>query len=210
MIEFIRHRRSAHSMRRLYDHIYRFYGVFEWTLGPKIDQILQEKIAILPDLSSSTALEYACGTGLLSLKLATMFKSVRSYDFSTGMLERAKAQARKVGSPVNFYEGDLLDIREPANSYDYVFVSFALHLFPSETEKEILKRLCLVARKSVFIIDHGRKWSLGIAFFEWLEGSYYDQFIQTEFKEFSQEIGCKRFEEIEIEGLMVLHFSEKH
>ena len=193
-------------MKRLYNRIFRFYGSIEKSLGPKIDEIVRQKIATLPNVSSCTALEYACGSGLLSLKLAPLFKSVTCRDASTGMLSRARERARRAGMNIDFREGDLLAIDEPAKSYDYAFVQFALHLFPPETEKKILKKLCTVARNAVFIVDHNRKWSLAAAVVEWMEGGYYDTFIKQDFSLIAQEIGCAKFEETEIEECMVLSF----
>ena len=64
-----KHRRSVHSMKCAYDGtVYRIYGLIERFLVPKIDIIIHEKIAKIPNLSSYTAIEYACGSGILALK----------------------------------------------------------------------------------------------------------------------------------------------
>jgi len=202
-----KHRRSVHEMKRAYNNrIYRFYGIVERYLGSKLDIIIHEKLAKIPSISSYTAIEYACGSGILTLKLSQLFKSVTGRDFSIKMLERAKVQARDASCTVKFLEGNILAVDEPEKSYDYVFVSFALHLFPPDQEKEILKKLCRVARKSVIIIDHGKEWKLGIAIIEWLEGSYYDQFIKIDFNSIAQEIGCNSFDETQIADCTVLFF----
>lgn len=193
-------------MKRLYNRIFRFYGSVEKNLSPKIDTVVRDKIAVLPDVSSCTALEYACGSGLLSLKLAPLFASVTARDGSSGMLSRARLRAQRAGLNVAFREGDILEIDEPEKSFDYAFVSFALHLFPPATEKEILRKLCSVARRAVFIIDHNRKWSLAAAIVEWMEGGYYDRFIRQDFAAVARELGCASFEETEIEECMVLMF----
>jgi|WetSurMetagenome_2_1015567.scaffolds.fasta_scaffold00792_9 ubiquinone/menaquinone biosynthesis C-methylase UbiE len=193
-------------MKRLYNRIFRFYGSIEKGLGPKIDEIVRQKIATIPNVSSCIALEYACGSGLLSLKLAPLFALVTARDASTGMLSRARMRAREAGVSVAFGEGDLLDIDEPAKAFDYVFVSFALHLFSPETGKEILRKLCSVARRAVFVIDHNRKWSLAAAIVEWMEGGYYDVFIKQDFGAMAREIGSTSFEETEIGECMVLTF----
>jgi len=199
-------RRSTHAMKQLYNRIYRIYGIFEKSLDPKIESIVQKKIAVVSNLSTCAALEYACGSGLLSLKLAPLFKSVSSRDISIKMLERAKIRAKYKGYAVHFSEGNLLAIDEQDKSFDYVFISCALHLFPPDVEEEILKKLCTVAKKAVIIIDHGRKWSFSAAVVEWFEGSFYDQFIKIDFKSLAERIGCKTFEEEQIENVTVLSF----
>jgi ubiquinone/menaquinone biosynthesis C-methylase UbiE len=207
MIHFPKYRRSLPAMRRLYNRIYRYYGSTERILDPKVETIVREKISSLPDVSGSTALEYCCGSGLLSLKLSKIFKSVTARDLSTGMLNRARERAKAAGCSINFSEGNILEIDEQDNSFDYVFVSFALHLFPFEIEKQILLKFGKIARKGIFIIDHSRKWKLSYAVVEWLEGSYYDQFIKYDFKHIADEMGCRSFEESEIEDCLVLKFS---
>jgi ubiquinone/menaquinone biosynthesis C-methylase UbiE len=207
MIFFPKYRRSLPAMRRLYNRIYRYYGRVERELGPKLDIIVSERISDIPNAAESDVLEYCCGSGLLSLKLARIFKSVTAKDFSTGMLGRARERAKEAGYSVNFSEGNILDIDEPENSYDYVFVSFALHLFPFETERQILLNFSRVARKGIFIIDHSRKWKLSYAVAEWLEGSYYDRFIKYDFKYIAEEMKCRYFEEYEVEDCLVLKFS---
>jgi ubiquinone/menaquinone biosynthesis C-methylase UbiE len=207
MVPFLYYRRSSKAMRRLYDRIYRYYGRVEKFLGPKIDAIVRQKIASLPDAPTSSILEYACGSGLLSLKLARYFKTVTSHDLSTGMLMRARERAEKAGiKTVFFSEGNILNIDEPPKSYDYAIVSFALHLFPPETEKQIIANLSSVAQKAVIIIDHGRKWDLRMAIVEWFEGGYYDKFIKMDFEAIAHELGCRSFREEQIDECTVLSF----
>jgi ubiquinone/menaquinone biosynthesis C-methylase UbiE len=194
-------------MQRLYNHIARFYGRIAGQLDQILEPVIRQRIASIPDASSSTALEYACGTGLLSLKLAPIFKVVNSRDISSKMLEIANFRAGKSFNNLHFSEGNILSIDEPEKSYDYVFVSFALHLFPLETEKAILQQLYKIARKAVFIIDHDRKWSLLDAIAEWIEGGYYDQFITFDFKSIANEINCTSFSEEEFTRCRLLTFS---
>ena len=207
MFQFPKFRRSQHTMKRMYNHIAGFYGSIEKSLGPNLDSVVEEKISKIPDISKSAALEYCCGSGLFTLKTAPHFKSVTAKDQSTAMLERAKKRAKDAGiTNITFDEGNVLEINEQPKSYDYVFISFALHLFPLEKEIEILKKLYSVAKKAVIIIDHNRKWGLPIAIVEWFEGSYYDKFIKTDFNEVARQIGCKSFNEEEIDECMVLTF----
>jgi ubiquinone/menaquinone biosynthesis C-methylase UbiE len=151
-------RRSFPAMKRLYNRICRFYGFIEKSLDPKIEAIAARKIATIPGVSSMHALEYACGTGLLSFKLARHFGSVTARDSSAGMLSRARARAAQEGvKKIDFQEGTILDIKDPAGSFDWAFVEFALHLFPPDVEMKILGRLADVARQGVVVIDHGRR-----------------------------------------------------
>lgn len=195
MFDFLMYRRDHESMKRLYNWFYRRYGSIEEKLGKRVDEILDSTVRNIPDLNRKTALEYACGSGMLTLRLASLFKSVDGRDFSDGMLGRARMRAEEAGVSVNFMQGNILDIDEAENSYDYVFISFALHLFPLEKQLEILKKLYHVAREAVIIIDHGKKWKLSVAIMEWMEGGYYDKFIKTDFSKVAEKIEVKKFEE---------------
>lgn len=188
-------RRSSLSMKRLYNRIAGIYKHVSGGLGEILDIVIEQKISKIPDISSSTALEYACGTGNLSLKLSPLFKTVSSRDISSKMLDVARERAGSSYKNLVFSEGDILNINENEKSYDYAFVSFALHLFPHETEVLIIRNLCRVARKGVFIIDHQRKWTLSEAIIEWIEGGYFDEFIKYDFKKIADTAGCRSFSE---------------
>jgi ubiquinone/menaquinone biosynthesis C-methylase UbiE len=194
-------------MKRLYNWFHNYYGSIEKSLGPKLDKIINGSMGGLPGAKNKTALEYACGSGLLSLKLARLFGSVEGRDLSEGMIGRARGRAAEEGAGnATFRIGNILAPDEEADSYDYVFVSFALHLFSPETEIKILKQLLRIAREAVIIIDHGRKWNIATAIIEWLEGGYYDVFIRQDFGQFAKTIGAARFSEEEIEDCSVLMF----
>lgn len=188
-------RRSSPGMKRLYDHIAGVYKHVSGGMEEILDIVIDKKISKIPDISSSTALEYACGTGSLSLKLSRLFKTVSSRDFSSKMLDIARERAGSSFKNLVFSEGDILNIDEDDKSYDYAFISFALHLFPRETEVSIIRNLCKVARKGVYIIDHQRKWTLSEAIVEWIEGGYYDEFIRYDFNTMANQAGCRSFTE---------------
>jgi ubiquinone/menaquinone biosynthesis C-methylase UbiE len=183
-------------MRRLYNSINNIYSIIEKSTGMSAEEVINKKIINLPDIKNKSALEYACGSGALSIRLAEIFKSVKGVDLSPGMLNRAKEHAGEAGLQIDYREGNIFEPEEKENSYDYVFVSFALHLFSPEDEIKILKNMLRISREGVIIIDHGRKWNLFIAIIEWFEGSYYDKFIKINFSEIAATIGAEKFEEI--------------
>lgn len=189
------HRRDPVSMARFYDWFYRFYGGIEKTTSAIAGDVLAEFFGSKDGLSGKSALEYACGTGALSLKLAGLFGSVSARDSSVGMLSRAEERAREAKAKVDFRLGDMLDIRDAAKSFDWAFVSFALHLFSSRDEEMIISRLLRVAREGVFVIDHSRHWSPTTAFVEWIEGSHYDEYLRIDFEGLAHRAGAFGFKE---------------
>ncbi len=196
-------------MRSFYNWFARFYPMVEKNIDPIIDEIVKLRIAPLPAVKNQTAIEYACGTGSLSLALAPRFRKVEGRDLSGRMLERAKKRAREAGLDIGFRRGDLLAVEEPAGSFDRVFVSFALHLFSPERIPDILRRLLDVCRESVTIIDHPRKRNVVTAFIEWIEGSYYDQFIHLDFRSLAKRIGADSFREWETDDATVMIFAKR-
>ncbi len=200
------HRRQPESMKRLYNWFYRYYGLVEGSIGPKVGRIISSRLAPIPGIEKMTAIEYACGSGVFTLQIAKLFRSVEGRDASIGMLERARNRAKSQNLEANFREGDILWISESAGSYDYAFVSFALHLFPPDDVKRILKNLLKVSRVAVMAVDHGRKWDPLTAAVEWMEGGYYDRFIRLDFAKMAMEIGAAGFEESQEEGLSFLAF----
>ncbi len=110
------------------------------------------------------------------------------------MLNKAHEKAAETEKNIVFKEGNILNIEEKPRSFDYAFVSFALHLFPEDKIKTILKKLYETASKKVIIIDHTLKWHPFMAFMEWIEGSYYDRFIRLDFRKIADEAGFKNFE----------------
>ncbi len=201
-------RRSPESMKRLYNRIHRCYGLFERDLDPMLEEVVLVKIATLGNTSAMSAVDYACGSGMWTLKIAPYFHTVIGRDQSVGMLSRAERRARDAGLAVTFREGNILAVDEEEASVDWAFVAFALHLFSTETEIQILKSLLRVARQGVMIVDHSRRWDIGNAFLEWLEGSYYDQFIRTDFAAIAREVGASAFEETSVGDATVLTFGK--
>lgn len=199
-------RRSPDSFRKGYNRFSRFYGLLEKPTIKVLQQVMAKHFPPSPDFKEKSIIEYGCGSGCLSIELAKRFKTVNAKDISEGMLERARRYARKSGVSVEFSWGNLLDITEEDNSYDYIFLSFSLHLFTPVDQERILRELLRIAREKVVIIEHTRKWNPLIAMIEWIEGSYYDTFIKTDFSPIAQRIDARYFSEISCDLYTLLLF----
>jgi len=195
-------------MKRFYDWWQRFYGHAEPFLHPILDEAVKKRILTLEHTKDMSAIDYGCGSGMLTLKLAPLFQSVVGIDQSTGMLSRAHQRAGEAGLTIAFREGSLLEIDEAPDSVDWVFISFALHLFPPNQVVEILTALLRVARQGVMVIDHPRRLGLSLSIAEWVEGSWYDEFCKIDFAAVAREIGAASFEETSITEAVVLTFKK--
>jgi ubiquinone/menaquinone biosynthesis C-methylase UbiE len=95
-------------------------------------QAVAEGIKAAVSLTSSmTALEYGCGTGLLSFALQPYLGHITLADSSSGMLDVLRAKIAALGSagmtPVQL---DLMIDPLPAERYDLIYTLMTLHHIP--------------------------------------------------------------------------------
>jgi hypothetical protein len=133
----------------------------------------------------------------LAFILLPRVKAYEGQDLSEGMLGRARKRwDRYSGTEKSRYEvppfssGDMSVDTEKVPERDWIFMSFSLHLFDPETQKQILARSLAHARKGVVVIDHAQKWQPVVALAEWFEGSHYDQFISVDFSDVARQLNC--------------------
>ena len=75
-----------------------------------------------------SVLELACGTGLLSERLAGSVKLLEATDFSEAMIRQAKAKS--YSSRLHFSVQDATALPYAAHSFDAVVIANALHIMP--------------------------------------------------------------------------------
>jgi ubiquinone/menaquinone biosynthesis C-methylase UbiE len=122
----------------------------DWDSDPrKVDRAQTVAEAIrnsVPLTSNMTALEYGCGTGLLSFALQPHLGRITLADSSIGMLEvlRGKIDASDIQNmhPVRL---DLSDDPLPAERYDLIYSLMTLHHIPDTLQ--ILKAFNAILRK---------------------------------------------------------------
>lgn len=103
----------------------------EWDTSPRraaaanaVAKAIQKAI---PLQGSERALEFGCGTGLITIALAPRLGSVLAMDSATAMLEQLRAKARGTGiDNLEILEGDL-PTRLPEGPFDLIFSSMTLH-----------------------------------------------------------------------------------
>ena len=77
------------------------------------------------------ALEYGCGTGLVGVRLLPRVGSLLATDLSPGMLAVLREKAAAAGlERITTQVLDLTSTPVPADRYDFVFTSMALHHIP--------------------------------------------------------------------------------
>ena len=104
----------------------------DWDNDPKKTEraiiIAKEIMEFIPATSLNKALEFGCGTGLLSFQLKDFFKSITLADSSAGMIQVLKEKIEKTGiknfNPVqiDFLENDL-----STTDFDVIYSLMTLH-----------------------------------------------------------------------------------
>lgn len=100
------------------------------------------------------ALEFGCGTGLLSFNLCDQLKDITCIDIAQGMIDvvNGKIKQYKVGNVVA-YQQDLTRNQELVPTYDLIYTSMALH--HTVDIHSILEKLVLLLKKdgTLCIVD---------------------------------------------------------
>lgn len=74
------------------------------------------------------ALEFGCGTGLVSFNLQDKFKHITLIDSSKGMIEKLNSKIQHLNiHNMKAYHMDINDMRWVSEKYDFIYVSMALH-----------------------------------------------------------------------------------
>lgn len=95
-----------------------------------------------------TVLELACGTGLLSVKIAPLVKHLEATDFSAKMIEQAKKKPRS--ARLHFSVQDATALPYTSETFDAVIISNALHIMPDP--KKALSEIKRVLNKDGVLI----------------------------------------------------------
>ena len=94
-------------------------------LAGEITDTIQQKLQLSPEWD---ALDFGCGTGLVTLQLAPALRSITGLDSSSGMLGRLNEKITQAGfSNVRTELCDLAAGEQPAGKYHLVTSSMTLH-----------------------------------------------------------------------------------
>ena len=173
MSEFLQEREEA---RRFFNRVVFVFPFIERSLFPEYRRALKKL-----DLDSNfTVLDLATGTGILAGAFAERGHPATGLDIAEKMLKRA----RRKFPDVEFKHFDLFELdRVETHSYDIVTMGYFLHGAPPAFRQLVLSRAARIARKYVLVFDYCCRGNWFVRFIEWIEGSHYNQFVETERKE---------------------------
>jgi tRNA (cmo5U34)-methyltransferase len=120
-----------------------------WDENPMRQQLTQSIFDFIQKTislhQSMTALDYGCGTGLLSFLLSEKVKSVHAVDTSSGMLEQVKSKIAQ--TKINNISTDVFDAENeklPDVRYDLIVSAMTLHHL-NDAPATITKLISLVS-----------------------------------------------------------------
>ena len=172
MSEFTQEREEA---RRFFNRVVFVFPFIERSLFPEYRRALKKF-----NLDSSlSVLDLATGTGILAGAFAERGHPAEGLDIAEKMLRRAR---RKFPN-VKFKLFDLYDLDQlQTDSYDIVTMGYFLHGVPPAFRKRVLIQAGRIAAKYVLVFDYCCRGNWLVRFIEWIEGSHYNEFVETERK----------------------------
>jgi len=198
--------RSPESMRAFYDRFQPFYGLVERSMARGLAEIVSSLDPGGDRFSADEVHEWAAGSASLGLLLAPRVARYRGFDQSEGMLGRARRRWEAASWPGKaaypeppLSRESILDAvqrtragengpGEKGPDRDWLFISFALHLFSPADEEGILAAAIGGSRKGAIIVDHSQRPSLGIRIAEFFEGSHYEDYIRIDFSAMAERL----------------------
>ena len=171
--------RERNKTRRFFNLTSWVYPLIGCHLAPRYRGTL-ERLNLPPGL---TVLDAGTGSGTLAAAFHRRGHRVTGLDFSTLLLK----SARRRFPGITFREFDLAWLeRIPGDSFDILSAGHLLHGLPPDFRVWGLTQFQRINRKYVLILDYGPGGGWPVRLIEWIEGSYYRQFIaSSRAKEFS-------------------------
>ena len=94
-----------------WDYIANFYDFFENLYNSKVNRELCIKVAEKISYNDNV-LECACGTGMISVHIATKCRSLVATDFSQGMLAKSRKRCKKIKN-IRVEKANILQLEYP-------------------------------------------------------------------------------------------------
>lgn len=182
-----------------------FYDLFENVYNGKVNRELSENTAQMIDIEDRV-LECACGTGMISKRIAPRCKELIATDFSVGMLKQAKKNCAEFEN-VKVCKADIMNIKSKDGAFDKVVAGNVIHLL-DEPEKALseLIRVCKAGGKVIIptYVNYERDGepSVFIKLIEKSGAGFKRQFTFATYKKFFEDMGYTDVEYQFIEGKM--------
>ncbi len=113
------------------------------------DKELRELITRKISSKSKRILDMATGTGSVAIEIKKTFPKteVEGIDLSNEMLEIARKKAKKENIKITFTQQNIESTNFPAESFDDITISFALHEIPTKNRIKTIKEIHRLLKK---------------------------------------------------------------
>lgn len=181
------------------------YDLFENVYNGEVNRKLSEAVADLME-PTDRVLECACGTGMISKRIAPKCKELIATDFSVGMLRQAKKNCASF-SNVKIKKADITNLKCEDNAFDKVVAGNVIHLLddPKVALNELI-RACKVGGTVIIPTyvnyENAGKPSLFIRLIEKFGAGFKCQFNYETYKDFFYKMGYDKVEFSIVEGKM--------
>ena len=180
-----------------WDYIANFYDFFENLYNSKVNQELCKKVAERMS-ANDNVLECACGTGMISVHIATKCRSLVATDFSQGMLAKSRKRCKKIKN-IRVEKANILQLEYPNEAFDKVVAANVIHLLnqPDIAISELI-RVCKKGGKIIiptYIImkEHGISTIL-IRLINHFTKTFLYQFNEQSYKNFFNKQGYSQID----------------
>ena len=180
-----------------WDYIANFYDFFENLYNSKVNRELCIKVAEKISYNDNV-LECACGTGMISVHIATKCRSLIATDFSQGMLAKSRKRCKKIKN-IRVEKANILQLEYPNESFDKVVAANVIHLLdqPDIAISELI-RVCKKGGKIIiptYIItkEHGISTIL-IRLINHFTKTFLYQFNEQSYKNFFNKQGYSQID----------------
>ena len=180
-----------------WDYIANFYDFFENLYNSKVNRELCIKVAEKISYNDNV-LECACGTGMISVHIATKCRSLVATDFSQGMLAKSRKRCKKIKN-IRVEKANILQLEYPNESFDKVVAANVIHLLdqPDIAISELI-RVCKKGGKIIiptYIItkEHGISTIL-IRLINHFTKTFQYQFNEQSYKNFFNKQGYSQID----------------
>lgn len=182
-----------------------FYDLFETVYNGKVNRELPLKVAERMQ-ETDRVLECACGTGLISRRIAQNCQELVATDFSVGMLRQAQRKCRRLAN-VKLRKADIMHLNCRDGAFDKVVAGNVIHLLedPRGAMAE-LERVCRTGGEIIIptYVNHEKtgKSSLVVRLIEKFGAGFKKQFDYQTYQQFFADMGYTDVEYRLVEGRM--------
>ncbi len=118
-------------------------------------ETLDVVVELVPEDGGAHWAELACGPGMIARTIAPRVGSVRGFDLTPAMVDKARAEAAMFGvENVDFEVGDAVALEVPDDSFDGAVTRFSMHHIPAPVR--VLEEMRRIVRPGglVVVADH--------------------------------------------------------